>query len=121
MNDDTSSWFLILAKSEKVKEKMKEEFSKRKIKKTYIAVVDLKMKNKLEKVECFLKKDKNKMYVKCLKKKGKYSLTYFERLKTKKNYSIVKCNPITGRTHQIRVHLLKLGHPILGDYKYCKT
>jgi 23S rRNA-/tRNA-specific pseudouridylate synthase len=45
-------------------------------------------------------------------------LTYFERLSVKRDFSVVKCFPITGRTHQIRVHMLKLKHPILGDYQY---
>ncbi|CAZ83861.1 unnamed protein product [Tuber melanosporum] len=52
---------------------------------------------------------------------GKTAKTLFKRLKynTEKNYSIVECHPFTGRTHQIRVHLQFLGHPIINDPIYC--
>ncbi|RPA93558.1 pseudouridine synthase [Choiromyces venosus 120613-1] len=52
---------------------------------------------------------------------GKTAKTMFRRLKYNpgKNYSIVECHPFTGRTHQIRVHLQFLGHPITNDPIYC--
>ena len=37
-----------------------------------------------------------------------------------KEASLLRCQPITGRTHQLRVHLSELGHPILGDFQYGK-
>lgn len=49
---------------------------------------------------------------------GKESVTIFKRLKTNKEESIVECHPITGRTHQIRVHLAFLKHPISNDSVY---
>lgn len=49
---------------------------------------------------------------------GKESLTVFKRVATNGRESIVKCMPITGRTHQIRVHLSYLGHPISNDFYY---
>lgn len=52
---------------------------------------------------------------------GKYAKTIFKRLNynAKKDYSIVECHPFTGRTHQIRVHLQYIGHPISNDPIYC--
>lgn len=49
---------------------------------------------------------------------GKDSVTVFKRISTNKKESIVECHPITGRTHQIRVHLKHLGHPISNDSVY---
>ncbi|CAN6472255.1 unnamed protein product [Victoria cruziana] len=50
--------------------------------------------------------------------KGKLARTRFYRISTNGVHSIVKCEPITGRTHQIRVHLQHLGHPIANDSLY---
>lgn len=61
---------------------------------------------------------KNKM---CISKTGKDALTHFKEIKTKGNYTLVKCQIETGRKHQIRVHLNHLHHPIIGDTLYGKT
>jgi len=53
-------------------------------------------------------------------RKGKVAITRFEVIKYFKNASLIKVNPITGRTHQIRVHLAATGHPVLGDRTYGK-
>ena len=63
-------------------------------------------------------KSKNKM---CISKTGKDALTHFKEIKTKGNYTLVKCQIETGRKHQIRVHLNHLHHPIIGDTLYGKT
>ncbi|GAV74707.1 PseudoU_synth_2 domain-containing protein [Cephalotus follicularis] len=49
---------------------------------------------------------------------GKAACTKFTRIDTNGTYSIVLCEPITGRTHQIRVHLQYVGHPIANDFLY---
>ena len=51
---------------------------------------------------------------------GLYACTEWERLKKGENASLLACVPKTGRTHQIRVHLAEMGHPILGDFQYGK-
>ncbi|KAL2643993.1 hypothetical protein R1flu_011580 [Riccia fluitans] len=53
--------------------------------------------------------------------KGKDACTKFQRLSTDGIYSIVRCEPVTGRTHQIRVHLQHLGHPIANDNLYLQA
>lgn len=52
---------------------------------------------------------------------GKPSITHFRRLEYKNGYSLVECRPITGRTHQIRIHIKHLGFPILNDILYGPT
>jgi 23S rRNA pseudouridine1911/1915/1917 synthase len=49
---------------------------------------------------------------------GKYAITHYRRLKHGKKYSLVELKLETGRTHQIRVHLKHIGHPIIGDDIY---
>lgn len=51
--------------------------------------------------------------------KSQQTSTYEESSNAREGYSIVRCLPVTGRTHQIRVHLQYLGHPILNDPIYC--
>ncbi|MBQ8991836.1 RluA family pseudouridine synthase, partial [Candidatus Saccharibacteria bacterium] len=49
---------------------------------------------------------------------GKPSVTFYKIVKSTDKYSLLELKPITGRTHQLRVHLKYLGHPILGDKVY---
>ena len=51
-------------------------------------------------------------------KRGKHALTYFKVLKRATNRSLVKLKPVTGRSHQLRIHMQSLGHPIIGCDMY---
>ena len=51
----------------------------------------------------------------------KYAKTLYRTLKRAKDFSLLELEPFTGRTHQLRVHLAFIGHPILGDSKYGKN
>ncbi len=54
----------------------------------------------------------------CVREDGKYSLTKYQVLAVGTNHSLVACTPCTGRTHQIRVHMAYIGHPLAGDTLY---
>ena len=122
--DKPTSGVLVLAKSSEVKNAMKKLFQEKKVRKTYLAIADGFFEDggkKIEKRFSFLRKSKNsqgKILWKETQGNGLEALTVFEVIKREKNYTALKCFPITGRTHQIRVHLKALGHPILGDYQY---
>lgn len=117
--DRETSGVLVVAKSLKIKNLMKKLFFKKLVKKVYIAVVDGEVKRRGGRIELFLSKRDGASYK--VSKKGLYSLTNYEVIRRKKTFSVVRCIPITGRTHQIRVHMKQLGHPILGDYKYSRN
>jgi 23S rRNA pseudouridine955/2504/2580 synthase len=53
-----------------------------------------------------------------ISRSGKSAQTYFTTLKTYKNHSLIQCSPVTGRMHQIRIHLSLLKAPITGDEMY---
>ena len=54
------------------------------------------------------------------KKNGKPAVTHYTVLQRFKGYTYIECELETGRTHQIRVHLSSIGHPVLGDELYCR-
>lgn len=60
----------------------------------------------------------HKLGLNCVSPAGKPATTIFEKLSYNGSTSVVKCQPLTGRTHQIRVHLRYLGHPIANDPIY---
>ena len=92
----------------------------RKLQKIYQAIVVGKWNKGIHSVNAPLKKNilKSGERIVTSSPDGKVSETQFELLKYNKNFSYIKAVPITGRTHQIRVHTKLAGHPILGDSKY---
>lgn len=54
-------------------------------------------------------------------KNGKEAITHYEVIENLKNYAFIKCKLETGRTHQIRVHMASISHPLLGDDVYCNA
>ena len=62
-------------------------------------------------------KDRKKM---AINQNGKQAVTHFKVLERFKDYTYIECRLETGRTHQIRVHMASIGHPLLGDEVYCK-
>lgn len=119
--DKETSGVLMLTKSLKVKDEMIKLFKKKMVKKTYIAVIDGKIKEdrKEFKSNVELKPSFGKVMWHSTKK-GAFAHTIFEKIKVSSNFSVVRAFPITGKTHQIRIHLSEWGHPILGDYKYAQ-
>lgn len=60
--------------------------------------------------------DRKKM---CIRQDGKRAVTHFKVIERFKDYSYIECRLETGRTHQIRVHMASIGHPLMGDPVYC--
>ena len=56
----------------------------------------------------------------CVKEGGREAITHFKVHKKFKNFSLLDVSLETGRTHQIRVHMQHIGHPIAGDQSYCR-
>ncbi len=115
--DKMTSGILLMAKGPENYRKMALQFQHRKVQKTYMALVRGVHHFEEREVDIPLLITTNKR-VSTHKNDGKKALTVVTTEKTFRNYSLLRCEPHTGRMHQIRVHLLALGCPIVGDELY---
>lgn len=114
--DKDTSGILILSKKPNILRSMHHQLRDKKIKKKYIALVHGHWPNKIKKISSpLLKNYKNLVSI---NNKGKISETRFSIKKLYSTTSLILISPITGRTHQIRVHTLSAGHPIVFDNRY---
>lgn len=116
--DKDTSGLLIIAKNDKAHINMSNEIKNRKVKKVYIALVrDIVAENEatINMPIGRSNKDRKKMAV---VKNGKEAITHFKVIKRFDKYTLLEVKIDTGRTHQIRVHLSEIGHPVVGDEIY---
>ena len=110
--DKETSGVLIIAKNRKYAQLFTSLFRIRKIHKTYLAIVY----GKVDKSLNVMKDDL--IYYENNKKVFQKAVSNLKIIKSHENYSFLELNPITGRKHQLRKQLLKIGCPIIGDNKY---
>jgi 23S rRNA pseudouridine1911/1915/1917 synthase len=120
--DKDTSGLIVVAKDEVTHRKLSEQFFHHTIKREYNAIVWGKLKTKKGEISNRLgrdKKDRKKVAViKNDDEEGKIAITNYEVIVEYDFLSLIKLNLRTGRTHQIRVHLSDLGHPVFGDETY---
>jgi len=110
--DKETSGLLIIAKNRKYAQLFTSLFRIRKIHKTYLAIVY----GKVDKSIKVMKDDL--IYYENNKKIFQKAVSNLKIIKSHEGYSFLELNPITGRKHQLRKQLLKIGYPIIGDDKY---
>ncbi len=116
--DKDTSGLLIIAKNDKAHIEMSNQIKSREVKKIYIALVRGIVAEDEATIDMPIgrsTKDRKKMAV---VKNGKQAITHFKVLKRYQKYTLLEIKIDTGRTHQIRVHLSEIGHPIVGDRIY---
>ena len=121
--DKDTSGLLLIAKNNKTHKLLQEMFKKREINRLYYAVVwGLLQKNSGSFTMNIGRNPKNRKKFSVFQTGGKSAVTKY---KVKKNFSnvasLIECKLLTGRTHQIRVHLSSAGNSIIGDKKYGKN
>ena len=118
--DRNTSGIVIFAKNEYIQECLVRQMKSGLFKKEYIAICEGKFEREEGTINAPIGRKENSIIERCVNENGDTAITEYKVLKYDEtnNYSIVKCNLKTGRTHQIRVHLSYIGHPILGDTLY---
>lgn len=117
--DCETSGVLIFARHKKAEVHLKKQFEARQTQKTYLAEVAGKLPKYSGTVEYPLISDKQNIPLQKVDiENGKVAITHYKVLRQTKTSSLVELKPVTGRTHQLRVHMLALGNTILGDNFY---
>ena len=115
---DTSGLMVVPKRRESLSE-LARQFQRRQIEKVYTAIVWGEVAEDKGSIELPIATDwPNRPKQIICEQRGKHALTYFEVLKRATNRSLVKLKPVTGRSHQLRIHMQSLGHPIIGCDMY---
>jgi 23S rRNA pseudouridine1911/1915/1917 synthase len=119
--DRNTSGLLMVAKNNKVHEFIAEQIKTKTAKRQYIAVVHGNFEKEEGTVDLPIGRNPAKPEKMAVIEGGKPSVTHYKVLETFKDFSFVELTLETGRTHQIRVHMNHIGHPIVNDSLYNKT
>ena len=118
--DKDTSGVMLVAKNDKTHDALSKMIANKEVERHYLAIVDGVIKHDTGTIDAPIGRDANnrqKMAVTDVH--GKDAITHFRVLETFSNHTLVECILETGRTHQIRVHMKHLGHPLPGDFIYC--
>ena len=117
--DKDTSGVVLVAKNEIAHRALARQFKNREIKKTYLALVRGKVKTATGRIESSIGRHKtNRKKMAADTERGRQAQTRYEVMETFGHFSYLRLFPKTGRTHQIRVHLASIHHPVLGDILY---
>ena len=116
--DKDTSGILIVAKNDRAHINLSEQIKNHQVKKTYIALVRGIVKENEATINMPIGRSPNDRKKMAVVKNGKEAITHFKVLKRYDTCTLLQVNIETGRTHQIRVHLAKIGYPIIGDEVY---
>lgn len=116
--DKDTSGLMLVAKNDNAHAFLSQQLAERKMEKHYRAVVFGKMKETQGVIEAPIARSKTDRKKMAIDKEGRYALTEWKLLKQMPDRALLDVHIITGRTHQIRVHMQSIGHPVLGDVIY---
>jgi len=120
--DKETSGCIVVAKNDQTHAALSKQFADRQVKKTYLAIVRGRPRHVKGTIDLAIGRhpvNRQKMTPR-RPPSGREAVTDYEILSVHEGHSLIACMPRTGRTHQIRVHLQHLGHPIAGDPLYGK-
>jgi 23S rRNA pseudouridine1911/1915/1917 synthase len=116
--DRATSGVMICAKTPEAHAWLQKQFSQRRVKKTYFAVVPGHMNPEQAIIDMPIERNPKKPQTFRVGANGRQAVTAYKTTGSNDTHSLVELKPETGRTHQLRVHLKHVGHPIVGDVLY---
>lgn len=123
--DKDTSGLIVFAKDQYIQEELIKQMKDKVFKKEYIAVVEGFLEKDRGEIVANIARKENSILERCVSENGTYAKTYYEVLERLENkdlkVTVVKLKLETGRTHQIRVHMKHIGHPLVGDFLYGKV
>lgn len=116
--DKDTSGLLMIAKNNLAKQSLMKQLKEKSNLREYLAIVHGNFKEKTGKINAPLGRSKFDRKKQAVVEDGRHAVTHFTVLEQFENYSLLKLKLETGRTHQIRVHMQYIGHPVAGDPLY---
>ena len=116
--DKDTTGLMIIAKTEKAMNNLISDFKEKSIIKKYVCIVRGEVKEDNFTIKLPIARDLKNRHKMCISKDGKEAITKVKKIWTKNGITKLEVELLTGRTHQIRVHMAYLGYPIIGDNIY---
>jgi len=117
--DKDTSGLLVIAKNDEAHASLSKQLSDKTMSRTYRCLVHGVIEHDYGQIDAPIGRDeKDRLKMAITAKNSKHAITHFKVLERFQNYTYIECELETGRTHQIRVHMKYINHPIVGDLKY---
>ncbi len=116
--DKDTSGLLVIAKHDKAHEGLAKQFADHSIDRRYLAIVSGVPRQAEGSIDAPLARSPHNRKKIAIMPRGKRAVTHWKRLALLKEAALVECRLETGRTHQVRVHMASIGHPLVGDPVY---